>query len=465
MTAGVLASRVGGEARRFPGSAGILLGAALALHVAGLIEGALGGGLASGTLFLVGQFFISLALIRLYNGNWVFQDIRLFFVIFFFLYGGTLPIVVISGLGGKQPGLTGAVFMYATAFLGFNLVQWWYRQPWRDVSKEVFERIRPSFANVLVLFGALAFIGVYATALGVQLSLTIDRSQVGYLGTQLWVVSMFAMNGIAMFMIAGWSGLSRSRRVAVVASVILFVGFQLAMGNRRDFMPMLIFVAGIIATRRRAIIGFWGVVAGAVAFVLFTAIGIVRQVLQDPTVLFRFNPVQVLVTQNEFVSPIFTLMHYVNTFRPLRWGLTYIAAPTLFVPRAIWPDKPESLSLQFMRDAFGTTGLMGFAYTPVTEAFLNFWWVGPFVVFAVLSLAMVKLVRNASAHPGLYFVCFALVVDFNRGDFGGAFYSVAVVGGAYALMSLVSRLRWAARREQPVWHPSQRSEPAVHPRL
>lgn len=454
-----------GDVRRFPGSAGILLGAVLALHVAGLIEGVLGDGLASGTSFLVGQFFISLALLRLYNGHWVFQDIRFFFVIFFFLYGGTLPLVVIAGLGGKQPGITGAVFMYATAFVGFNLVQWWYRQPWRDVPKAVFERIRPSFANVLMLLGALAFIGIYATALGVQLSLTIDRSQVGNLGTQLWVVSMFVMNGFAMFMLAGWSSLSRSRRVAVVASVILFVGFQLAMGNRRDFMPMLIFLAGMVATRSRAVIGFWGVVAGAVAFVMFTAIGIVRQVLQDPTVLLRFNPVQILVTQNEFVSPIFTLMHYVNAARPLRWGLTYIAAPTLFVPRAIWPDKPESLSLQFMRDAFGTTGLMGFAYTPVTEAFLNFWWVGPFVVFAILSLIMVKLVRNVDAHPGLYFVCFALVVDFNRGDFGGAFYSITVVGGAYAVMSLVSRLRWATQRERAVWPPVQGGEPALQPRL
>src|SRR5688572_9369859 len=159
--------------RRFPSSAGILLGTALALHLAALIEGAVGDDLAAGTWFLVGQFFLSLALIRLYDGKWVLQDIRLFFVIFFFLYGGTLPLVVLFGLGGATRGLAGAGFMYGTAFLGFNLVQWWYRQPWTDVPLEVFDRIRPTFLNTLILFGAIAFIAASAVALGVEISLTI----------------------------------------------------------------------------------------------------------------------------------------------------------------------------------------------------------------------------------------------------------------------------------------------------
>ncbi|MEO5590697.1 MAG: hypothetical protein ABIS03_14000, partial [Gemmatimonadaceae bacterium] len=110
-----------------------------------------------------------------------------------------------------------------------------------------------------------------------------------------------------------------------------------------------------------------------------------------------------------------------------------------------------SLSLQFMRDAFGTTGLMGFAYTPVTEAFINFSWVGPFIVFSILSLLMVKLVRNVNVHPGLYFIAFALVVDFNRGDFGGAFYQLTVVGGAYAIMGLISRLTLTATPPPKRW--------------
>jgi hypothetical protein len=448
---------------RFPTSAGILLGASVALHMAAVIEFALGVRMDAAALFLIGQFLLALALLRLYDGRWVFQDIRVFFVIFLFMYGGTLPLAVLTGLLGEEPGIAGAASMYATAFLGFNLVQWWYRQGWHDVPHEVFARIKPKIPNVLMLGGALAFIAAYAMLLGLEVSMRMDRTQVTVLGTQLWVVSMFIINGFVMYMIAGWSNLGRLSRIVLIAVVVAFIGFQLALGNRRDFLPMLLFVAGVVATRRHMAIRLGTVVIGFVSFAAFTAVGIIRMVLQDPTILTRINPAQILITQNEFVSPIHTLIHYVNNYRPPRLGFTYIYAPGLFVPRAIWPDKPESLSIQFMRDAFGTTTLMGWAYTPVTEAFLNFSYVGPFLVFAIVSLLLVKLVRNADAHPGLYFISFALVVDFHRGDFAGTFYSLVVMGGAYALMIFVSRL---------VWHPSsmrreirsQLSESAIVPR-
>lgn len=181
---------------------------------------------------------------------------------------------------------------------------------------------------------------------------------------------------------------------------------------------------------------------GFVAFAVMNIIGVARIVLENPAFMAESNPLQTIVTNNEFVSPIQTLMYYTLHPYDLRWGLTYLAAPTLFIPRAIWIDKPESLSLQFMRDAFGTTALMGYAYTPVTEAYLNFGAVGPFLMYAILSVLMVKLVRNVDRHVGLYFISFALVVDFNRGDTAGTLYQLVVVGAAYSLMLYASRLRW-----------------------
>jgi hypothetical protein len=116
-----------------------------------------------------------------------------------------------------------------------------------------------------------------------------------------------------------------------------------------------------------------------------------------------------------------------------------------------------------MRSAFGTTGIMGYAYTPVTEAVLNFGFIGPFIVFAVLSILTVKLVKNADRVPGFYFLCFAFVVDFNRGDVGGLFYSLVVAGSAFWFMAKVSRLRWAPRMLRDAWPSSPRAEtvPAV----
>src|SRR5205085_6084945 len=101
--------------------------------------------------FLVGQFLLSLGLIRLYDGRWVLQDIRLFFVLFLFLYGATLPLVTTLGALLPEKGIDNAAFMYGTAFLGFNLIQWWYRQRWHDVPAEVFDKIRPTFLNTVIL--------------------------------------------------------------------------------------------------------------------------------------------------------------------------------------------------------------------------------------------------------------------------------------------------------------------------
>jgi hypothetical protein len=234
--------------------------------------------------------------------------------------------------------------------------------------------------------------------------------------------------------------------------VTAFILFQVSLGNRRDFMPMFIFLAGIVATKRHAIVRAGTVAVGLVAFVALTVLGVLRQVIENPMLL-ASNVSDLLITQNEFVSPIQTLMYYVLKPRPLRLGWTYLSAPSLFIPRVFWPEKPESLSLQFMRDAFGAVNMMGYAYTPVTEAYLNFGWVGPFIILSLLSLGMVKLVKHADAHPGLYFICFALVVDFNRGDFGGLFYSVVCVGVAYWLMSQVSRLTWVPSAWRSTWQP------------
>lgn len=435
----------------FPTSAGILLGLALCAHLAALVQALLGEPTTGATLFFLGQAALAFALLRLIDGDWVFQDIRLLFVVFVFLYGGTLPLINLSG-NAHNSAITGAAFLYGTALFAFNFVQWWYKQPWHDVPPSVFDRVRPSSMNLAILLGMFCFILSYAYYRGLRLSLSIDRTQLQFLGTQLWIVSQFAMNGVAMFMFAGWSNLSPRRRKVVVAVVTAFVLVQLSFGNRRDFLPLLVFIAAIVATRRQAVIRAGTVAVAFVAFSFMLLIGFVRQVIQHPYLLAQ-SPFKLLLGSNEFVTPIQTLMHYAIVDRPLRWGLTYVYAPLLFIPRAYWPGKPESLSVQFLRDAFGFTSLQGYAYTPVTEAFLNFGWVGPFVVFALLSWLMVKLVRNADAHPGLYFVCFALVVDFNRGDFGGMFYTFVAIGLTYYMMQVVSTLRWAAT---PAGQPDRR---------
>jgi hypothetical protein len=137
---------------------GIFLGLSLCLHLAAIVYWAFGDTLPAATCFLTGQFFLGLSILRLIDGAWVFQDIRLFFLVFFFLYGATLPLVVVFGWQGEINGIAGAAFMYATGMFGFNVVQWWYKWPWHDVPATVFSRIRPSFANAVLVFLAFGWV-------------------------------------------------------------------------------------------------------------------------------------------------------------------------------------------------------------------------------------------------------------------------------------------------------------------
>ncbi len=432
------------RALRFPGLVGIFLGFSLCLHLAAIVYYAFGDTLPASVCVLCGQFLLGLSILRLVDGAFVFQDIRLFFLIFFFFYGATLPMVVVFGLQGATTGIAGAGFMYATGMFAFNFVQWWYRQPWHDVPPEVFARYRPSFANAVLVFLGFAWIIYYLLSRGTVLGGGINRERANWIGTQVWVVSMFVMNGLVMYGFIGWNQLTRQAKVVLALTVIAFVLLQVSFGNRRDFIPMFVFLAGVFAARRHAVIRFWTILLGILAFAGLTVLGILRQVIAAP-VLLASDPVTILITQSEFVSPIQTLIYYVAKPHALRLGWTYITAPLLFIPRIFWPGKPESLSLQFMRDAFGSTELMGYAYTPVTEAVLNFGSVGPAIFFAILSILLVKLVKNADLRPGLYFICFSVVIDFNRGDVGGTFYQLVCMGAAFWFMHLVSRIRWAPR--------------------
>src|SRR4026209_2505998 len=85
---------------RFPGLVGIFLGISLCLHLAAIVYLAFGNTLPAATCFLCGQFLAGISIIRLVDGAFVFQDIRLFFLIFFFLYGGTLPLLVVFKRAG-----------------------------------------------------------------------------------------------------------------------------------------------------------------------------------------------------------------------------------------------------------------------------------------------------------------------------------------------------------------------------
>jgi len=109
-------------------------------------------------------------------------------------------------------------------------------------------------------------------------------------------------------------------------------------------------------------------------------------------------------------------------------GETYLLLPfQTLIPRVIYPSKPKSLGSELVIKSTG--GGQGYAFTPTTEAYLNFGLLGPIIIHFFLGIFLVKLVKNVSLNHNLltYIIFFSLVFDFMRGDFSGITYQLLVM--------------------------------------
>ena len=136
---------------------------------------------------------------------------------------------------------------------------------------------------------------------------------------------------------------------------------------------------------------------------------------------------KIVLASNEFVYPIQTTAYIINDSWNLRFGMTYIILPLqILIPRFIYPNKPSTLGGEFIEKTFGDN-YMGFAYTPVSEAYLNFGVIGPFIMMSILAYIFTLIIKKG--HNGLgfyYFLLYSFVFDFCRGDFSSIFYALLI---------------------------------------
>jgi hypothetical protein len=133
------------------------------------------------------------------------------------------------------------------------------------------------------------------------------------------------------------------------------------------------------------------------------------------------------LSNNEFVFPFFTLTHSVSKYLDgtlnFLYGSTIFFYPILyFIPRFFFEDKPFSLAVQFVNDIDSS---MGYAYSPVTEFFVNFGILGPFVGFFIIGIIISKI--QAYKDQRFIFILFTMIPDFCRGELGLFIYQFIFV--------------------------------------
>lgn len=419
-------------------------------HLLGAVELAAGQYLAASAAFLAAQVAFGLALLYKTHQALYLHDIRVVFIGAYALYGLANPFAVLYFGYPETRAVTEAVALYALGLMGFNLAQ--AIMPTRCVCCATLAKPR-RLASIVVPLSLLALFCVILV-LAVKLDKRITFGQIigarQHAGEvdQSWVVANYSMQGLAFCGIAYFARLSGWAKAATAGVILAWAMVHFGLGNRREFVPVILFgLAYVCLTRgiklRLVHVGF--ALVGITAMML---VGVVRSEL--PKDLSFREMVLLAARSNEFVYPIETTAFYVSLpDYQFKLGTTYLLRlPQYIIPRALWPAKPVSLGTQFVIDMVGTTRWQGYAYSPVTEAYINFGWAGPFCMMYVFGILANMLLLYGRRNPIVYLTVTASVVDFVRGEFGGWAYQTLVVLAGLELPRLLSSAYVVGNRER-----------------
>lgn len=242
--------------------------------------------------------------------------------------------------------------------------------------------------------------------------------------SQIDVVAGLLIIGLFSYFVYYYKNLTRKTVIFVSVLLFFYIFMQLSVGNRRDFVPIIIGIFWVFVNIKKIKFGIFGFFAILFSVFLFNYFGTLRA---NRNYSSRSEIISETLSNNEFVYPFSTLTFEVAEYEnaPNRYnfqfGTTYFINPILIsIPRAIFPDKPESLANQFLDRKFGRSKTIGFAYNPVTESFVNFGYIGPLFIFFLIGRLFVHLQNHKNQ---IYnFIIFITLIDFCRGEMGTYMY-------------------------------------------
>lgn len=394
--------------------------------------------------------FLGFFMIRNNDGKILANSTALMFLLFIFLYGIFNSIIYYSLEEYIPDEIYTATVLYAVSIpallLGIVGKNKKNVENYPDIyDKNILNDRQSSISNVIKVFILAIFI-LYKTIFFYQAGVLFTFNSSGVESrlamfenvSQLDVVIGLLIIGLFSYFIYYYKNLSKKMIFIISGLLFYYILLQLGAGNRRDFVPIIIAIFWVFINIKRfrfTIFGFIGIL-----FVVFgfNYLGTLRA---DDGGRGSSDKIMMTLTSNEFVYPFFTLEFEVEEYQKLRdnyslyWGTTYIINPILtYIPRAIFPEKPNSLANDFLDRKFGRHKTIGFAYSPVTESFVNFSVFGPLIVFFIIGRIIRRL--QGSKNQIFNFIVFITVIDFCRGEFSTYIYQLSFIGLFLVLHSI-----------------------------
>jgi hypothetical protein len=339
------------------------------------------------------------------------------------LYNSFHPVSLLMGvppsLSSRDSAVT-AVWIAGSALFGFTVAQ--ILRPSRVGSRPFLDlkRItRPALIPLLALAGLCTMWWLFHKSGVGATTIAERRENVDSLYTQTFVVCGYLVSAVLSISVFLLNRLSRLAVCVTVSASGLYVLLLLWYGFRLQALPVLL--AYFILAQRQPRLARAAPILAVLASVALIYIGLVREKGTGSSRPFLY----VLAANTEFSFPMQTLAFYIEHPKAsLEWGYTYIHAPTVLIPRAIYPEKGISMAQQFLLDAFGTTEFQGYTFTLNTEAFLNFSYAGPFLVQFLAWFGVNTILRKHGAIPVWYFCLWILAGELNRSNFASVCYGV-----------------------------------------
>lgn len=376
------------------------------------------------------------------DGGLFLQDIRFFFLLSFTLYIVFLPIVYClysEIFFFNQNIFTKMVWLYASAILAYDIVLFKKNIKWKNSSL-----IYPPYKSYKrVIYGLICLVacsfyymksrGVVTFSLGEGMA---DRSEYGEAVSQSWIILSIVVAVFFNFTLFIFRKLNTTCKLIFLSCLAFYVTYQISLGNRREYTTIILFFVCYYLGIRKIPLNIKLLCFLVAGFIGSFAITIIRDA--NTRDLSRSDKIQMAIISNEFIYPQQTTYYTMEANPDYKLGYSYTILPIeVAIPRSIYPNKPATLASEFVTKILNTT--QGYAYTPVTEAFINFGYIGPFVIFYILALFLNNLVKEAN-EKGIsfkYAIFFAYSFDFCRSEFSSVAYSFLFIYLSYKLIILL----------------------------
>ncbi|BFN01727.1 hypothetical protein MOXK23_08410 [Moraxella sp. K23] len=394
--------------------------------------------------------FLAFSVIKNKNTSLLANNTSILLLLFIFLYGLFNSLIEIIIDKSISEGTYFATLAYGLAINGLTV---------GIITKRIKNEYRKSYLNnlncdkqsniyVTFLISVLIVLILYKTIFFYKLGILFSFNNNGVENrlemfdslSQVDVVVGLLIIGIFNYFVYYHKKISKLIVVTTSLLLIYYIIMQLSVGNRRDFVPIILGVFWVFVNLKNINFGLSSFIIVITIIFGFNYLGTLRA---NTGVKISFNEnVTNTLLNNEFVYPFFTTKYEIEEYRRnvyiynFNYGGTYIVnSITIFIPRSIFPSKPESLANQTLKKMFGNNTTIGLAYSPVTEAFINFGFIGCYGVFVLIGRFLIKLQNNKNQI--LNFIFFTLVIDFCRGEMATFLYTFIFI----SLFFLLHRLR------------------------